>query len=512
MPSTVEWCILAMTAMRPSSSALDHPDLPQRLGPVELAAGDVAGQVGQFEETPGRGDGGAADVVVDVEVGVVHPHRVAQAERDLDQQPSEHGRLVGARGDLGLHLGERVAAGHGGRVEHGDHLHVHVEGGRLEVEEAGVEAAQRFHRPPSSSGGPPPSGRRPDHDATGRHVPYRRVGPSRPGGRTGRRARRAGGTDRAPRRGASGHSGRPGPRPRCLMGGCSGSSWPSRRWSALLALLTVRARAQGAATPPSTFFGAWIVGELPVHAARGRPGRHRGLRHRRCRPTVSVWWLALVLGLAATLAYVGLAVVAHRIRRPGGRRHSTRPPGGPMRAEGVDLSPAWAVVVAGGAGRPLPVRPDPPDPQHRLRGRRDLPPQARRPRAPGRSADGGPGAPLHPRRRLGDRRQAGAGDPDDARAGRTGLGVRGHQLPAEPQGDLAGPHRRLQAGDRLGARPTSATTAATRRSSPCPADRPAGHLSALVAAHRPTTRSGSPGSRTPTPRSTPASPSTVSTT
>ncbi len=65
-------------------------------------------------------------------------------------------------------------------------------------------------------------------------------------------------------------------------------------------------------------------------------------------------------------------------------------------------------------------------------------------------ARGGPGARLHPRRGLGHRRQAGAGHPDDARARPAGLGVRLHQLPPEPPGHLAGPHRGRQAGGGLG--------------------------------------------------------------
>ena len=109
MPSTVEWCILAMTAIRPPLQPLDDPDLPQRLGAVELAAGDVAGQVGQLPQAARAGDGGAPDVVVDVEVGVVDPDRVAQPEGDLDQPPAED-RGLGVREAIWrLHLGERVA-------------------------------------------------------------------------------------------------------------------------------------------------------------------------------------------------------------------------------------------------------------------------------------------------------------------------------------------------------------------------------------------------------------------
>ena len=110
---------------------------------------------------------------------------------------------------------------------------------------------------------------------------------------------------------------------------------------------------------------------------------------------------------------------------------------------------------------------------------------------------------------IGDKREQGLPMLHELVAAR--LGVRGHQLPAQPQGHVARPHRRLQAGPRLGAGPHRTSTAATPPSWPCRAAPPAGTSRRWPRSRR-TPPSGSPASRTPTPRSTPASRSTASTT
>ena len=135
---------------------------------------------------------------------------------------------------------------------------------------------------------------------------------------------------------------------------------------------------------------------------------------------------------------------------PGARLGDGRPDPG----RGRRPPPGVDVVVAAGGGRPLPI-------PGGSGGSATSTTWATASTATGSTSwsagpippTGAPGARLHPRGRLGDRRQAGAGHPDDARAGGAGLGLRGHQLPAQPQGHLAGPHRRLQAGHRLGPRP-----------------------------------------------------------
>jgi len=84
-------------------------------------------------------------VVVEVEVLVLDPHRVVEAEGDLREPAVEQRRDVEPRADELLDLVEGVAAGHRGRVDDHGHGHVHVVGGGLEVEEGGVETGQAFH-------------------------------------------------------------------------------------------------------------------------------------------------------------------------------------------------------------------------------------------------------------------------------------------------------------------------------------------------------------------------------
>jgi hypothetical protein len=86
--------------------SFDDPDLPQRLRPVELLTGDVPGQIGQLPEPAGAGHCRPPHVVLDVELGVVDPHRVAESERHLDQPPPEHRCTDGACGDELPHPGE----------------------------------------------------------------------------------------------------------------------------------------------------------------------------------------------------------------------------------------------------------------------------------------------------------------------------------------------------------------------------------------------------------------------
>ncbi len=150
---------------------------------------------------------------------------------------------------------------------------------------------------------------------------------------------------------------------------------------------------------------------------------------------------------------LGRAPRAGPRRAPGGRRHGSGPRRGALRrlpgADGADR-PDLGSLVARDPGDPVPVACGRDDPRHRLLGRRQRPPPTRRLPLPSGPARPRAGDGLHPRRRLDDRRQARAGQADDVRARRPGLGLRRHQLPAEPEGDLAGPHRRRQARRRLG--------------------------------------------------------------
>jgi len=88
-----------------------------------------------------------------------------------------------------------------------------------------------------------------------------------------------------------------------------------------------------------TFLSAWLLGELPVHvglvvlagtAVLGGEVRAHG----------PLWWLSLLLGVAAAVAYLGLAVVADRSAGLVADALDTAT-GGPLEAPGVDLAPRW---------------------------------------------------------------------------------------------------------------------------------------------------------------------------
>ena len=87
------------------------------------------------------------------------------------------------------------------------------------------------------------------------------------------------------------------------------------------------------------FTAVFFVGEVPVHAAvvvLAGTVAFAGAAHSHG----PVWWAALVLGLATTVAYLALGVVASR----SGRLVTAAldlASGGPVDAPGVDLRPAW---------------------------------------------------------------------------------------------------------------------------------------------------------------------------
>ena len=138
----------------------------------------------------------------------------------------------------------------------------------------------------------------------------------------------------------------------------------------------------------------------------------------------------------------------------------------------------------GGSCWSVPYRPSDvaQDPQPRLLGRRR------------RSATGStssPGGSPPPERApvlvyihgggVGHRRQARAGHPDAPRAGPARLGVRDAQLPAEPEGDLAGPHVDCKRAIGVGRGPTSPSTAAIPGFIAVSGGSAGGHLCSLLA-------------------------------
>ena len=129
----------------PVLEALDHPDLPERLGAVELLGHHPADQLAELALAARGGQRGVAQVVLDVEVRVVDPDRTPQLEGD------EADLLAVARDqvELGVHHGDDVAEGRRRTLEDGHRGDVHVGHVVLDVEERRVQRAQaiRTHRP-----------------------------------------------------------------------------------------------------------------------------------------------------------------------------------------------------------------------------------------------------------------------------------------------------------------------------------------------------------------------------
>ena len=93
---------------------------------------------------------------------------------------------------------------------------------------------------------------------------------------------------------------------------------------------------------------------------------------------------------------------------------------------------------------------------------------------------------------LGHRQQGAAGHAAHGPPGRPGLGLRVDQLPAQPPGHLARPHRRREAGARLGQGQHRRPRRRPRLRAPSPAGRPAG-TSRRWPPSPPTSRRSSPG-------------------
>jgi hypothetical protein len=118
--------------------SLDQPQLPERLGAVELLGEEAGGQRAQLLLGAGRGQGGLAHVVMEVEVGVVYPHRAALAKRHEAQLLAEAGDEVQTRADV---LAELVVVGRR-TLEDDRRGHMHMRARPFHVEERGVESGQ----------------------------------------------------------------------------------------------------------------------------------------------------------------------------------------------------------------------------------------------------------------------------------------------------------------------------------------------------------------------------------
>jgi hypothetical protein len=121
--------------------ALDHPHLPQRLGPVEPLGHDPADEPAQLVLAARRRQRGVADVVLEVEVGIVDPHRPPQRQR-------HGGDLLPVAGHQRQPPADRsaeVVVGRWRPLEDPHRPDVHVVDVVLDVEERRIQRAQPIH-------------------------------------------------------------------------------------------------------------------------------------------------------------------------------------------------------------------------------------------------------------------------------------------------------------------------------------------------------------------------------
>ncbi len=157
--------------------------LPQRVVAVERGAGDLADQPLQVGHRAGAPDLVVAEVVVAVDRALGHPDRVVEPQRHRHHASPQRRQLAEPGVDA---VAEPVEGEPRVGLEHRDLQGVHVHGGRLHVEEAGVGAVHPLHaahrwptRAPGSDASGPARPGRPASGAAPRRPPRRRRGRAR---------------------------------------------------------------------------------------------------------------------------------------------------------------------------------------------------------------------------------------------------------------------------------------------------------------------------------------------
>ena len=127
LPSTAAWWTLSTKPKQPSGSALDVVEalddvqLPQRLREVERAGVQARRLDAELPPVARAGQGDLAHVVLEVELGVLHPVRVIQISRDAHDLLAERTGQVQAGLEVVEHVGELTSPpGRRGRVVDAD--------------------------------------------------------------------------------------------------------------------------------------------------------------------------------------------------------------------------------------------------------------------------------------------------------------------------------------------------------------------------------------------------------
>ena len=94
--------------------ALGEVELPQRAAAVQGSAGDLPDDLIEFSPAAGGGHLNPAQVVVEVDRAVFHPHRMVEPGRDVDEpvsqrveqvQPPRDGPAEHVEGELAVEVG-----------------------------------------------------------------------------------------------------------------------------------------------------------------------------------------------------------------------------------------------------------------------------------------------------------------------------------------------------------------------------------------------------------------------
>ena len=165
--------------------AVNEVQLPQGAGAVQWPSGDARDLLGEHARIAGGGERQLADVELEIQVRLVLPIGVVEAERHLDQSPAERRDQVEAGGDqvadravgeLSTRGGARVADPHRGDVAMGPAV--------LDGQELGVDAGELAHHALTSIGDDgPATSCRPDSAAPCLRAsrPRAATGPCTPG-------------------------------------------------------------------------------------------------------------------------------------------------------------------------------------------------------------------------------------------------------------------------------------------------------------------------------------------
>ena len=128
--------------------ALGDIHLPERAAAIQRGAGDLADQLVEFASAARRGHPRLANVIVEVDFVVHHPHRVMQLQGNVDELIAQRRQGLQPRISDSAEQVEIEAALHIGDIEHADLERVHVDFRRLAIQHQGVHAVESLHTHP----------------------------------------------------------------------------------------------------------------------------------------------------------------------------------------------------------------------------------------------------------------------------------------------------------------------------------------------------------------------------